>query len=212
MLCVGRYGASWWRTQRVSTALSNDSFTIVNSRFLFYRLDFTMLQISWIKMHGHLVFGWFLNNSAYNSLEDILCWHYQHFNDHVFPIFIKSMDDCFSQQHEVDNQPPATHPFRDFMFSHSDISISRKSRLVDIRQLSIYGNVGTSFWWSDVLPDFHQPAVRVETRESGKLFSGSWIPPQYPYPIVQTDERRIGSWTVWIRAAWSKNWTMIHYQ
>ena len=32
----------------------------------------------------------------------------------------------------------------------------RKSCLVTIRQLSIHGNVGTSFLWSDVLPDQNQ--------------------------------------------------------
>ena len=35
---------------------------------------------------------------------------------------------------------------------HSDASISRKSCWVSIRQLSIHGNVGTSFWWPDVFP------------------------------------------------------------
>ena len=52
-------------------------------------------------------------------------------------------------------------PFRDtrnFSFSHSelvrDASISRKSRSVTIRQFSIHGNVGASFWWrQDVLPN-----------------------------------------------------------
>ena len=45
-----------------------------------------------------------------------------------------------SQQHSVDKQPLAT--FWDLPFSHSDTSISRKSHLVTIRQLSIPGKVG----------------------------------------------------------------------
>ena len=40
----------------------------------------------------------------------------------------------------------------DFSISHSDASISRKSRLVSIRQLTIHGNVGASFWWQDAIP------------------------------------------------------------
>ena len=58
-----------------------------------------------------------------------------------------------SQQHLVDNQPLAT--FWDLSFSHRDASISRKSRLDTIRQLSIPGKVGASFWWCDAL--LHQP-------------------------------------------------------
>ena len=58
------------------------------------------------------------------------------------------------------------------LFSHSVASISRKSRLVTIRQLSIPGKVVASFWWWDALP--HQPVgIREETLESGNLFSGS---------------------------------------
>ena len=45
---------------------------------------------------------------------------------------------------------------RDFLFSRSDDSISRKSCLVIIRQSSIHGNVEMSFWWPDVLPDINQ--------------------------------------------------------
>ena len=36
------------------------------------------------------------------------------------------------------------------------LPFSRKSRLVTIRQLSILGDVETSFWWSDVLPNANQ--------------------------------------------------------
>ena len=43
-----------------------------------------------------------------------------------------------SQQHTVDNQLLVTLPFRNFSFSHRDASISRKSHLVIIKQLSIY--------------------------------------------------------------------------
>ena len=57
---------------------------------------------------------------------------------------------------------------------HSDASISRKSRLVTIRRLSISGKVGASFWWWDAL--LHQPVgIREETLESGNLFSGSAV-------------------------------------
>ena len=42
-----------------------------------------------------------------------------------------------SEQHEADNQSLATLSFLDLFFSHSDASISRKFRLVTIRQLSI---------------------------------------------------------------------------
>ena len=44
-------------------------------------------------------------------------------------IMIKDEDGC-SQQHKVDIKPLATLPFRDFSFSHSDASISRKFCLV----------------------------------------------------------------------------------
>ena len=74
------------------------------------------------------------------------------------------------QQHYVDNQSLVT--FCDLSISHSDASISRKSRLVIIRQLSIPGKVGASIWWWDALP--HQPVgIREMTLESGNLFSGS---------------------------------------
>ena len=46
--------------------------------------------------------------------------------------------------------------FQMISFSDSAASISRKSRLVTVRQLSIRGNVGTSFWWLDVFPDASQ--------------------------------------------------------
>ena len=36
------------------------------------------------------------------------------------------------------------------------LPFKRKFRLVTIRQLSIHGNVWTSFWWPDVLPDVSQ--------------------------------------------------------
>ena len=52
----------------------------------------------------------------------------------------------------ADNQPLVTLSLRDFLFIYSDAFISRKSCLVTIRQLSIHGIVGTSFWWPDVLP------------------------------------------------------------
>ena len=80
-----------------------------------------------------------------------------------------------SQQHKVDNQPLVTLLFWDISFSHSYASISRKSRLVTIRQLSIHGNVEMSFWWPDVLPEANQE----EMLESGNLFSSSWILPLY---------------------------------
>ena len=61
------------------------------------------------------------------------------------------------QQHKVDNQPLATRPFWDILFSHSDAFISRKSRFVTIRQqLSIPGNVGASIWWWDASPHTNQ--------------------------------------------------------
>ena len=65
-------------------------------------------------------------------------------------------------------------------FSFSDASISRKSCLVAIRQLSIHGNVG-----SEILvvgcSSSHQPAgIREEMLECGKLFSGTVV--EFPSP------------------------------
>ena len=98
-----------------------------------------------------------------------------HQNNKIIIIIIISLTSTFfqdqsrvwtaaSQQHLVDNQPLAT--FWDLSFSHSDASISRKSRLVTIKQLSILEKVGASFWWCDAL--LHQPVgIREETLESG---------------------------------------------
>ena len=79
-----------------------------------------------------------------------------------------------SQQHYVDildNQPLAT--FWDLPFSHSDASISRKSRLVTIRQLFIPGKDGASFWWQDALPHTNQLGLGKRRWNLENLFSGS---------------------------------------
>ena len=79
-------------------------------------------------------------------------WPFHHqLNVYFLPRLIKGMDGCFpTALGRVDNQPLAT--FWDLSFSHSDASISRKSRLVIIRQHSIPGKVGASFRWWDALP------------------------------------------------------------
>ena len=87
-----------------------------------------------------------------------------------------------SQQHLVGNQPLAT--FWDFPFSHSDASISRKSRLVTIRQLSIPGKVGASFWWRDALPHTNQLGLGKRRWNLEDLFSGSWISASVPCRLL----------------------------
>ena len=46
---------------------------------------------------------------------------------------------------------------------------------VAVRQLSIHGNFGTSFWWWDSAPPTKPAWIRKETLDSGSLFRGSWI-------------------------------------
>ena len=58
--------------------------------------------------------------------------HHHQFNVHVIPRLIKGMDGCFPTAY---GRQPA---FNDLFTKW---------------QLSIHGNVGTSFWWPDVLPD-----------------------------------------------------------
>ena len=79
--------------------------------------------------------------------------HHHHFNVHVLPRIIKSIDGCFPTA-------KGTKP----IFSD----------LVTIRQLSIHGNVGMSFWWPDVLPGVNQLGLR-KRRWNLATFSGSWI-------------------------------------
>ena len=52
---------------------------------------------------------------------------------------------------------------------HIDATLSRKSRLVAIRQLFIHGNVGMRFSWPDVLPyaKLHEPFQFHHFRRTG---------------------------------------------
>ena len=73
-------------------------------------------------------------------------YHHHQINVHFLPRSIKGMDGCFpTASGSVDKQPLAT--FWGLSFSHTDASVSRKSRLVTILKSSVYipGNVGASF-------------------------------------------------------------------
>ena len=63
--------------------------------------------------------------------------HHHQLNVHFLPRLIKiEYGRLLPYSIYVDNQPFAT--FWDLSFSHSDVSISRKSRLVATRQLHVY--------------------------------------------------------------------------
>ena len=108
-------------------------------------------------------------------------WHHHHqLNVDFIPRLIKGMDSCFPTA--LGRQSTFSN-ILDLSFSHGDASISRKSCLDTLRQLSIPGKVGASFWWWDAL--LHQPVgIREETLESGNLFSGccfTYVPYPSPY-------------------------------
>ena len=54
------------------------------------------------------------------------------------------------------------------------------SHLVTIRQLSIPGKVGASFWWGDALPHTNQLGFEKRRWNLEDLFSGSWISASVP--------------------------------
>ena len=85
----------------------------------------------------------------------MLHYHNHHHHQHFLPSLIKCTDGCFSTAW---SRQRTFSDSRDFSYSHShsDASISRIFRLVTIRQLSIHGNVGASFWWRGVLPHTNQ--------------------------------------------------------
>ena len=113
--------------------------------------------------------------------SDNLSYHHHHhhqINVHFLPRLIKGMDGCFPT---ASGRQSTFSNILDLSFSHSDASISRKSRLVTIRKLSIPGKVGASFWWWDALP--HQPDG---IREINKIIKSAYI-----FPVQESNQWRM---------------------
>ena len=86
---------------------------------------------------------------------------------------------CFPTAYKVDIQPLATLRISRLVIA-TNTSISRKSRSVTMRQLSIHGNIGASFWWRDAFPHtnqlgFGKRQCNLETSSAEVEF-----PPPYP--------------------------------
>ena len=143
------------------------------------------------KVWHEISVSWFPISSHFYSFSMILCssaWsrymyhnhHHHQFNVHFLPRWIKGMGGCFPTA--LGRQSTFSNILGDFLFSHRDASISRKFSLVTIRQLSIPGKVGASFWWRDALPHTNQLGLGKRRWNLEDLFSGSWISDSLPYP------------------------------
>ena len=88
--------------------------------------------------------------------------HHHQLNVHFLPRSIKGMDSCFPTA--SDRQPTVSNT-RDFLFSHSNASISSKSRLVTIRQLSIHGNVRSKFLVVGCPSCFLTPTIKLKLKD-----------------------------------------------
>ena len=97
-----------------------------------------------------------------------------------------------SQQHKVDNQPSVTRPFWDLPISRVDTFL-RKSRLVTIRQQSIQWNVGTTFWWLDILSFLTKPlrymTENVVTSDSSRTLWSRKSRQSYETPFTRWANR-----------------------
>ena len=111
--------------------------------------------------------------------------HHHLFNVHILPRLIKSMDGCFPSaiQHKVDIFMSGISRLFHFDFCNFNFFLENHC-LVTIR--AVYpnvGNVGTSFWRLDVLPD--QTSLDLgRDAGSGNLMSGSGNLPLY-HPLCE---------------------------
>ena len=155
---------TWRCTRSVQSSLTSDVENLRNKcRGLLEKWPF----LGWSRIHPpsynrfipyftHRIFVWFIHHHLVVQflprLINSICNVIGHLiNRHSWR---GSTETATSQQHKVDNQPSATLPFWDLSISHSDTSIFEKIPFSHYQQLCIHGNVGMSFWWLDVLPNW----------------------------------------------------------